>query len=49
MVLTNFHIVRDAIARGEAVTVTLSDGKTKLTGVVEHSVSPAFQRQFLDL
>mmetsp|Transcript_2080 Transcript_2080/g.6249 ORF Transcript_2080/g.6249 Transcript_2080/m.6249 type:complete len:399 (+) Transcript_2080:103-1299(+) len=37
LVLTNCHVVRDAAARGGTVTVTLSDGVTRLRGVVEHS------------
>jgi HtrA serine peptidase 2 len=36
-ILTNTHVVRDAMRRGASVSVTLSDGVTQLQGVVQHA------------
>jgi len=39
LILTNTHVVRDAMRSGSPVTVTLSDGVTVLRGVVQHADS----------
>ena len=39
LILTNTHVVKDAMRRGGTVSVTLSDGVTQMQGVVQHADS----------